>query len=116
MAFICSVCGCDVAMERRQGVIVELKDGSFYWFGGACGKGFHTASRFVYHLRKNQQKNFSKIHRIFKDGSTREVEPDKYRIFEQYIVDFAKYLLHTKDIGFSRGMHKPSYKPNIQAV
>ena len=116
MAFICSVCGEDIAVQRKQGVIVELADGTFYWFGGANGMGFHTASKFVYHLRKNQQKNFSKIHRIFKDGSTREVEPEKYKVFETYIVDFAKYLLHTKDVGFSRGLHKPKYKPTIQAV
>jgi hypothetical protein len=116
MVFICSVCGEDIPMSRRQGYIVELADGSFYWFGGGKGMGFHTCSKFIYHLRKNQQKNYSKIHRIFKDGSTREVSPERYAVLETYITDFAKYLKHTKDIGFSRGLHKPSYKPTIQSV
>lgn len=116
MVFICSVCGCDIAVERKQGYIIEVTDGNFYWFGGHGGKGVHSSARFIYHLRKNKMLNYTKIHRIFDDGSVREVPPDLYKRLERYITDYFKYLQFLKEVGYSQGSKKPDYHPTIQAV
>lgn len=110
--FICSVCGCDIAMERKCGIIVEISDTEFYWFGA----GYNPASKFIHYLRKNQLKTYTRIHKINNDGTTTEIEKYKYEKFERAIINAGVYLENQTRLGFSRGRKKANVSTLINAV
>jgi hypothetical protein len=112
--FICAICGESIPMERKQGYIIEVSDRNFYWFGGQ--QGFCNTAKFVHHLRKNAQKNYTKIHKILPDGTTMELLTKRYVALERYIENYAKYQVYARQIGFHQGSRELIPQTTIQPI